>query len=59
MLKKIAIFFLGIVVVLPIVGVVAGIKALQIRTLMAMPQQSEPPAFVSLGSVSEIGRAHV
>jgi membrane fusion protein, multidrug efflux system len=53
MLKKFAIFLLGIVVVLPIVGVVAGIKALQIRTLMAMPQQSEPPAFVSIGSVSE------
>jgi membrane fusion protein (multidrug efflux system) len=53
MLKKIIIFVLGFFVVLPIAGVIAGIKFLQIRTLMAMGQQSEPPSFVSLGEVRE------
>lgn len=52
MIKKLFVFVLGIVIVLPIVGVIAGIKFLQIRTLMAMGQQSEPPAFVSFGKVS-------
>ena len=51
MIKKLFVFILGIIVVLPVVGVIGGIKFLQIRTLMAMGQQSEPPAFVSLGEV--------
>ena len=53
MLKKIVIFGVGLVVALPIVGVVGGIKFLQIRTLMAMGEQPEPPAFVSLGEVRQ------
>lgn len=53
MLKKILVFALGLLVALPIVGAIAGIKILQIRTLMAMGEQSEPPAFVSLGEVRE------
>ncbi len=53
MFKKIAVFALGIVVALPIVGSIAGIKFLQIRSLMAMGEQAEPPAFVSLGEVRQ------
>ena len=53
MIKKILFFVVGLIVVLPIVAAVAGIKALQIRTLMAMGQQTEPPAFVSLGEVRQ------
>lgn len=51
MLKKIIIFALGLLIAVPIFGVIAGIKVLQIRTLMAMGQPAEPPAFVSLGEV--------
>lgn len=53
MLKRSFIFLLGLLVALPIVGAIAGIKALQIRSLMAMGEQTEPPAFVSLGEVRQ------
>jgi len=51
MFKKIAFFFLGFLVVVPIAGVIVGIKALQISTLIAMGEPPEPPSFVSLGEV--------
>ena len=48
MLKNLAIAFVGLLFVLPI----AGIKVLQIKTLMGMPQPNGlPPAAVSLGEV--------
>ena len=53
MLKKIVLFFVGLFLAFVIASAIGGIKFLQIRTLMAMGQQSEPPAFVSLGEVRE------
>ena len=52
MLKKLLLVLLGVVFILPVVGALAGIKFLQIRTLMAgSANQGPPPESVSLGEV--------
>jgi len=53
MFKKIVAFVVGIIVVFPILGVIGGIKFLQIRTLIASGQPAEPPQAVSLSEVGE------
>jgi membrane fusion protein (multidrug efflux system) len=52
MLKKLVHVFIGLLLVLPIIGAIGGIKFLQIRTLMAGGMGGgEPPVAVSLGEV--------